>query len=73
MQDLTPFLLAIGNLSSSSSDSLGLVSMLPKSASFRTKFNSILAYEKREKGESLIIVIEKLWRIHIGLGYIYTC
>ena len=45
MQDLTPFLLAIGNLSSSSSDSLGLVSMLPKSASFRTKFNSILAQD----------------------------
>ena len=29
--------------------------------------------EKREKGESLIFVIEKLLIIHIGLGYIYTC
>ena len=28
-------------------------------------------WREREKGESLIIVIEK--RIHIGLGYIYTC
>ena len=29
--------------------------------------------KKREKGESLIFVIEKLLIIHIGLGYIYTC
>ena len=28
-------------------------------------------WREREKGESLRIVIEKLSRIHIGLGYIY--
>ena len=30
-------------------------------------------WREREKGEFLRIVIEKLSRIHIGLGYIYTC
>ena len=35
------------------------------------KIYSYVYYEKREKGESLIFVIEKLLIIHIGLGYIY--
>ena len=34
---------------------------------------SYIYCEKREKGESLIFVNEKLLIIHIGLGYIYTC
>ena len=37
------------------------------------KIYNYVYYEKREKGESLIFVIEKLLIIHIELGYIYTC
>ena len=41
MQDFTYFLLAIGKLSSSSSDSLGLESMLLECVSFGTEFGSV--------------------------------
>ena len=38
----------------------------------KTKNKKEAPCEKREKGESLILVIEKLLIIHIRLGYIYT-